>query len=391
MNTTECIIPPNPDIAGFGIRISIYLLALLTLLPNAIDSAEHTVQNSRLLGTFMNEDRRIRLHPLSHLQKILQSDNEVFGKGDVRMTMLFLGVALTVSMIVQARTVGLSVYYALVVINLCLVTINSLVPSSTQNLRKPRYEGDPVLSSERIHLYLDTYLSFVGGVMLWISVTLKTFDTTHPNCTTFTKYDILGGQIGADTPALFMIILIISTFFLIPFVNILTPYVTYVVFILTITVAIWMLLMPIRYFKRAVIGLDRLGGLSRAISMALPDFLVVLISLAILSPTVVMIFTTERTVAINNVGNGNNNWTVSQTTFLFISAIPFLKIALRGLSKCHRNISEYISNAKIGSKRDRIDSVKRGVVAILCTPKICKPEMEESSVALENDGKFGIL
>ncbi|TDL21979.1 hypothetical protein BD410DRAFT_789060 [Rickenella mellea] len=321
-------------------------------MPNAIERAETAIQKSSLLGKVMNEDRRIRLHPLLHLRKILQCDDTVFKIGDVRMTMLFLVVTLTVSMTVQACTVGFSVYHALTVLNLCWVTMISLMPSTAIHNLLHQKEGEPFHPYQRFHISFCCYLCFVGGVMIWIGAAMEVFDTTYPNCTTYTKYDILGNQIGADSVAFKTSLLLVPGVIALPWVNLMLLYFTYSLFILAVSFAIWMLLVPLQYFKRVVIGFDRLGNLSRGISTALPDVLMVLLFLAILSPTIVIILITERTLAVNNVGNGKNHWTVSQTTFLCIAAIQFLQIVLQGLSKCHQGIPETHPDANAEPKCD---------------------------------------
>ena len=89
-------IEPNPDISGIGVRTAIYAQAVLTLIQPILAS----------LDGYISEDELVGLHQLY-------------------LGILLPGCALLFSAIIQARTYGLSVYHAIIVLNLSWINNTS--------------------------------------------------------------------------------------------------------------------------------------------------------------------------------------------------------------------------------------------------------------------------
>jgi hypothetical protein len=87
---------PNPDISGIGVRAAIYAQAVLTLVQPTIASIDGQISEKELVG----------LHGLY-------------------VGILLPGCALLVSAIIQATTQGLSVYHAIVVLQLSWINNTS--------------------------------------------------------------------------------------------------------------------------------------------------------------------------------------------------------------------------------------------------------------------------
>ena len=87
---------PNPDISGIGVRAAIYTQAVLTLVQPILASIDGHISEKELIG----------LHRLY-------------------LGILLPGCALLLSAIIQARTHGLSVYHAILVLQLSWINNTS--------------------------------------------------------------------------------------------------------------------------------------------------------------------------------------------------------------------------------------------------------------------------
>jgi hypothetical protein len=97
MSSPNCTaIEPNPDISGIGVRSAIYAQAVLTLVQPILAGLDGNI----------SKDELISLHQLY-------------------LGILLPGCALVFSAIIQARTYGLSVYHAIIVLNLSWINNTS--------------------------------------------------------------------------------------------------------------------------------------------------------------------------------------------------------------------------------------------------------------------------
>ncbi|KIK01820.1 hypothetical protein K443DRAFT_98014, partial [Laccaria amethystina LaAM-08-1] len=97
MSAENCTgITPKPDISGIGVRTAIYAQAVLTLVqPIIIIFGEHI------------------------------SENTLTGLHQIYLGILLPGCALLFSAIIEARTAGLSIYHAIIVLNLSWINNTS--------------------------------------------------------------------------------------------------------------------------------------------------------------------------------------------------------------------------------------------------------------------------
>jgi hypothetical protein len=132
---------------GIGVRVSIYIQAFLILVPGALKFVELIAVYDRVLsdekefrkhtsGGSTNpgsEELKLDLLTLNFASqmKSLARVLEAVEMTDVHRMMypsLFLGYALIISSVVQARTGGLTVYHAIIVLNLNWIIILGVMP-----------------------------------------------------------------------------------------------------------------------------------------------------------------------------------------------------------------------------------------------------------------------
>lgn len=87
--SSDCRIPANPDISGIGVRISIYVQALLSFIPTLVALLDGEV-----------------------------SEGELEIMNDLATTNLVLAYAILISCFVQASTIGLTSYHASIVLSM---------------------------------------------------------------------------------------------------------------------------------------------------------------------------------------------------------------------------------------------------------------------------------
>jgi hypothetical protein len=85
-----CLIPANPDIAGIGVRVAIYVQNFLSFVP-----AFYALMN----------DRRV-------------DEQELRTTRNISITILVTAFSILISAIVQARSYGLSAFHASIILNL---------------------------------------------------------------------------------------------------------------------------------------------------------------------------------------------------------------------------------------------------------------------------------
>jgi hypothetical protein len=125
--------------AGIGVRVSIYIQAFLILVPGVLKFVELAAVSERVLsdektsprhasdGPAKSESEELKLTWKDQMKSLLDAVEMT----DVHRMMypsLFLGYALIISSVVQARTGGLTVYHAIIVLNLNWIIILGVMP-----------------------------------------------------------------------------------------------------------------------------------------------------------------------------------------------------------------------------------------------------------------------
>jgi hypothetical protein len=166
----------NPDIAGIGVRGSIYTQALVNLAESAL-----------LFWDGVPE-------PDNHV--IFESSSNLF----------ITGCAVVASTIIQAHAAGqgLSVYHALIALNLGWInSLSGMQPIATTWAESSSRESlaKMVASPRRLasrsnfsHLLATMHLSAVAGVGIWVWTSIDTFGS-QPECTPQTFLTLLGQDV----------------------------------------------------------------------------------------------------------------------------------------------------------------------------------------------------
>ena len=150
---------------GIGVRIAVYIQAFLPLVPLILQ-----ICTGRPLIEFQ-------------LQAVQSASSS-----------LFTGMALIISAIIQQHTQDLSVFHALMVLNLCWITVfGCLVPFYVLSLTDDTGNARMIkIKSSRMLLLFTAKLMFMGGFGVWVLSRLSTFDSTPNSCTSSTVFWILG-------------------------------------------------------------------------------------------------------------------------------------------------------------------------------------------------------
>jgi len=253
----DCEIQPNAEIAGIGIRTSIYAQAVLTSILAGLSlfkfavEAEITAVNQEALDIERVDPTKDEIEfllrsdiPMRHVIKRLQrrylrdenEDNRELQQS--RMSVQLTGVALLVSALVQSSLYNLDVYHALVVLNLCwLNSITALTLYLTELfLRNPRdrWLRHPLpprlwtikgLIAANPFLPTSVYLCALGSYGFWLFIRLNTFGDDPDagwnavECNPIVLYWILGHPMSVTGRAFRIVGIVLHAAALIPVIN----------------------------------------------------------------------------------------------------------------------------------------------------------------------------
>jgi len=186
-------IPSNPDIAGIGVRTSIYVQNFLGVIIIAV----------YLLDGEIDVDEHEHITTTS-------------------ITILMTSCAIVVSAVIQAKTYGLSVYHALIVLNLSWMNNTNLTISvavaimelkkenknggkeneSSEDAKKIAHKKKRAVQANKAAIIVGIlHLSLVGGFGTWMWWNIDTFGNS-PTCTPFISTVYLGHTILLSDKAL---------------------------------------------------------------------------------------------------------------------------------------------------------------------------------------------
>ncbi|KDQ17188.1 hypothetical protein BOTBODRAFT_172261 [Botryobasidium botryosum FD-172 SS1] len=198
-------IAPNPDIAGIGVRVSIYAQNLLAFIPSILFLADNDID------------------PI-----------ELESMGAISTSILVTACALLISAFIQAATFGLSVYHALIVLNLswinnmnavvyCLLAVESEgAPIGALDFLREVFRMDIrglIDSGAAAVIGLATlHLSAMGALGLWVWSKVDEFGD-QPQCTPYTLYVLFGRSFSATDKPLRIGSLVLYSITAFPLVN----------------------------------------------------------------------------------------------------------------------------------------------------------------------------
>jgi hypothetical protein len=196
MSTQACI-QPNPDIAGVGVRISIYVQSAVSLVQAIWYTCDGELDP--------NEQRTLQFTLFS---------------------LAITAFALTLSAIIQAHTSGLSVYHALIVLNLSWMLMTSALIVSIFAILHTIKSGINTLMPSLLRKRTQTivfptlHLLVVGCFGIWVWAEIDVFGD-QPQCTPKTFTTIFGHNVAATNKTIRPLFLAVYSFTAIPVANVL--------------------------------------------------------------------------------------------------------------------------------------------------------------------------
>ena len=229
------------------------------------------------------------------------------------------GMALIIFAIIQQHTQGLSIFHALVVLNLCWITVfGSLIPLLVLVFS----EDEDVVTTKIVkHKSNGMFLLFIvklmlmGGFGVWMLSQFSTFDSTPNPCTSSTVFWILGHYPHVTSRPFRKALLALYSLLLVPFVNVFASI---------------LLLLPALLASSPVAFLVRIIAASY-IPSAPPQRVFrlnfkVFYSASLALQNAIMVVTIEKTIQSNNVGSEEQKWGLGQTYAVMVALIPALEV-----------------------------------------------------------------
>jgi hypothetical protein len=303
---------------GIGVRIAIYVQAFFALIPVILKTAED------ILIDELNSSSATANHVPTAVvwEDILE----------VVTPNVILGCALIISSLVQARTFGLTVYHALIVLNLSWIITFSVTLSIFKSNNDGKAKSSP--GFKRMGCFYIVHLSFYASFALWMFTTIKDFDHTGTDCTSSTIFYLFGHHVLADNPHFRVFWLVIYSILVIPLINLI--FVAVVFLVITVVGAVPMIpvmLVVSIIVRRQLRAVNTPRSLETIGMMSVPASAVF--------PIIIVIILTEKMITSNTVGPGENDWTFGQSLALFIAVPPAWGV-IKQLKKTYRHIRDLV-------------------------------------------------
>ncbi|KZO96200.1 hypothetical protein CALVIDRAFT_527629 [Calocera viscosa TUFC12733] len=347
----NCTIAANPDIAGIGVRVSIYLQALLALFPAAVALYKYGMTHAQVsnfgvigepeaIAEYNRQSELWKQNPeaaIQHLRDLYDAEMKE-EREEVRQTWLpvqVMGAALLVSAIIQVKLYGMDLYHALIVINLSWINNMTALGLALTDM----FLANPVdfffgwkKHPKQLIPYVmcSLHLTATGAFGLWVFSNIDDFGG-NPGCNSDIHYWVFGHQVSATAPGFRKAGLIISGLAICPMVNLqlelLFDVIVGFVFlwpgVLLHIIVVLILAVILTLVTKLCIPMNRRGGLinffenlpihspaRRVYSNAMPYAFMIML----------FIIATEELIVINRglVQEGEDDWTFGQTLAMFV-------------------------------------------------------------------------
>jgi hypothetical protein len=305
---------PNPDIAGIGVRVSIYIQAFLNLACTVIFAKDGKIS--------------------SYESATLSTSS----------TNLFLtGCALLISAFIQGATSGFSVHHALIVLNiswinsfsaLLYIIFGVVLSFSFATWFEPGLRPLRTGALLRLIPLSILHLSGMGALGIWVWAKVNTFGD-QPECTPATFLTIFGQDIAVTSASLRKGSIALYSIITLPFLNL-------VIIILISAIIVTLLSLAYYYIHRSFEpweSFDRYILVSGGLATALLE--------------VVFIVDTELMISRSStlVKPGESAWTFGQTLAMVMVAMPLLDTVRAGFKSWTGNWTEN-ADEESGAKPD---------------------------------------
>jgi len=318
----SCLIPANPDIAGIGIRASLYTQSLLVIAPAVL--ACFAPKTQARVKNKLSEDLSFNV-----------------------VSALITGTALLIAAFAQARlSNGLSLYHGLLLFNLSWLNVQTLFLAldGLMDSKAPPFAGnmfDFIRRAWKGGFALLVYLSALGAYGIWLSSGISDFGSS-PECNPSVVWVVFGRSITATSPPLRAFILAVSCMAAFPVVNLLL-FATVEMCIWAVIIAVVSILYTI--FLAPCCGFGLFEWLfTPDLEPPPPRFWQrfatpqedgpadgVLAAMLQMAPAIVIIVGTEQVITRNSriIEPGEDEWTFGQILALLLLALPLWQMSTR--------------------------------------------------------------
>lgn len=300
-------ISPNPDIAGIGVRSSIYVQSFLTTIMFFIFGMDN---------------------------KITPKENRALHA--VTISILMTACSLLVSSFIQAATAGISAYHTQIVLNLSWINSTSLLHASISDMQMEDYvqkvanelKKRSSRSSRSSHssgswwkaFFLSSlHFSAMSALGLWLWIKAGKFGS-HPDCNNYTIHVLFGHNIPFTNKGLKIFSLIIYGFASIPVFN--GAFFLIIMFFTTVLLGGIIIAMT-GFF-------DLCFGSKISDAVELRDTSLITVSSTIVAVFLNLVFIIDNELMIRRsaalVQAGDSEWTFGQTLALVLLALPAVEI-----------------------------------------------------------------
>ena len=309
---------------GIGVRTSVYVQALLPVLS--------------------------ALPPLIAHGSVLDESKVVVDSVRSGTVALLTGVALIISAIIQAKTYGLSILHALLVLNLCWVTaFASLTPLLFAMLRIAKNTTKRGIRGTTRKTLVMSYvfcvkLMLMGCYGIWVLHQPMAFDTSPESCTASTVFYLLGHHPLVVSPNFRVPSLVLYSLMLVPGINLIVICIATIPFQIAMALIVFTVSLvwdgkPNTNTSAGATPTERQQGKDgmksseggednqyQEVQSMRDQLTVILIPLFV---NALIIMTTEMTMRSNTIGGEDRRWSLGQTSAMLVALIPAFSVAHR--------------------------------------------------------------
>jgi len=334
---SNCLIPANPDIAGIGIRVSLYAQAILVIVP---------------LVLFPFTPNPFAGSPTSRLARKLFDDISLNMD-----TILVTGMGLLIAAFVEDRLYDFDLYRGLVVLNPSWLNVLTLILPVMAMMIDQEEGGRSFSKLMRQYAAFIAYFSAVGAYGISLSYRISDFGS-FSDCNSATVWAIAGRSVQATTPQLRAFLLALSLMAVIPLFNLILLFYPLVIVLLGPVLVAALVALLVLLLWEGILALFKLvrgrsgcmigSPSSRSEPIVLAptrsrfdfpelsdDQQQLLLTLGFLTVNItsaaIIITSTEQLIAFNkhHVGDGENEWTFGQILALLLLVPSLSQVAGR--------------------------------------------------------------
>ncbi|KAF8310271.1 hypothetical protein DL93DRAFT_1657694 [Clavulina sp. PMI_390] len=223
---------------------------------------------------------------------------------------LLTGISLLISAIIQHHYYYLGTFHAIIVLNLCWITVFGSVAALDMAVR--RMEKYPIIMLRKtmkpFFAVSSIKMCLMGFFAIWMLISPDKFDNAPPGCTSQTVFVFFGRPFSVNSTSFRYPLFLIYSAAFIPILNI--TMINWLCMLIDVIIAIpflaiWTVYKP--HSMKSWISDERSS---------------ILVSWTVALMNVMLIITTEMTIHANNVGPDENQWGLGQTFAVLVSLLP---------------------------------------------------------------------